>query len=144
VGLLFPPDSAIDRHERESLRPVSASDEIKFFQLIYVRRIHAPTLEDVIHFYCGDIEHFYENYDVRIDGRYVMNHCHHCGARFSDSRLFEPADGLFNRYTPGGWRRIALRRCAVPIAATGCMAPIADHLATVLEAAAHERIAVPA
>ena len=144
VGLFFPADSAIGRGERESLRPVSASDEIKYFQLIFVQRIHAPTLEDVLHFYCEDIEHLYEDYDVRLDDRYVMNHCHHCGARFSDSKLFERPGGLFNHHNPARRSRIAMRRCTVPIAATGCMAPIADHLVTAIEAASRERIALPA
>jgi hypothetical protein len=59
-------------------------DEVKYFQLIFVRRISAPTLEDIVHFYAEDIEHLYEDYDVQCDDRYVMNHCRHCGARRPD------------------------------------------------------------
>jgi hypothetical protein len=136
LGLFFAADSAIDRHERGSPRRASGSDEIEYFQLIYVRRISAPTLEDT--------EHFYEDYDMRVDCRYVMNHCDGCRSRFSDSKLFESADVLFNSPHPARRSRIALRRGLGPVLATGCMTPIADHLATVIATAAHERVVVPA
>jgi hypothetical protein len=143
-GLFFAADSAIDRHERGSPHRASGSGEIEYFQLIYVRRISAPTLEDVVGIYLEDIEHFYEDYDMRVDYRYVMNHCGGCGSRFSDSKLFQPADVLFNSPHPARRSRIALRRCVGPVLATGCMTPIADHLATAIAAAAHERSVVPA
>jgi hypothetical protein len=137
LGLFFPADSAIDRHERSS--PGPAPDAIRYFQLIYVRRISAPTLEDIVRFYAEDIEHLYEDYDVRRDDRYVMNHCCHCGARFSDHKLFASPEALFNRPAPPRGSRIALQRRASPIFATGCVAPIADHIVTAIEAAAPER-----
>ena len=144
LGLILPADSAIDRHDSGSPRPALPCDEIKYFQLIYVRRISAPTLEDIVQLYCGDIEHLYEDYDLRLDRRYIMNHCDRCGARFSDAKLFAPPGALFNRPRPARRNRIALHRCAIPVVATGCMAPIADHVAAAIEAAAHGLFALPA
>ena len=107
-----------------------ASDESKYFQLIYVRRIWAPTLEDIVHFYFEDIEHFYPDDDPRLDFRYVMNHCQSCDGRLTDSKLFEPAsEGLFARRPPARENRISFRRCVGPISAVGCVLPIDNGLA---------------
>ena len=143
-ALFFAADSAIDWHERGSPRRASGSDEIEYFQLIYIRRLSAPTLEDIVGIYLEDIEHFYEDYDMRVDCRYVMNHCGGCRSRFSDSKLFVPTDVLFNSLHPACRSRIALRRCVGSVLATGCIAPVADHLAAAISTAARERIVVPA
>src|SRR6266540_20710 len=60
-GLIFPAGSAIGGHEQGAPRPVLASDDIKYFQLIYVRRISAPTLADIVQFHV--------DYDERLDCR---------------------------------------------------------------------------
>jgi hypothetical protein len=122
LGLLFPEDSAISRHGEGSLRPLPASDEIRYFQLIYVQQISAPTLADIVQLHADD--------DPRLGFRYVMNHCARCGARFSDSKLFESRDGLFN---PGRAKPIEFRRCIGPVVATGRVVPIAYSIATSLD-----------
>jgi hypothetical protein len=81
LGLLFPASSTTCRGGEGPPRAVPVSDEIRYFQLIYVRQISAPTLADVVQLHA--------DYDVRLGGRYVMNHCERCGASFSDSKLFE-------------------------------------------------------
>ena len=130
LGLFFPADSAIGWLEGDSPLPMPASDERKYFQLIYVRRIWAPTLEDIVHFYFEDIEHFYADDDPRLDFRYVMNHCQSCDGRLTDSKLFEPpSEGLFARRTPARENRISFRRCVGPISAVGCVLPIDNGLA---------------
>jgi hypothetical protein len=50
LGLFFPADSANGWREGDSPLPMPASDESKYFQLIYVRRIWAPALEHIVHF----------------------------------------------------------------------------------------------
>jgi hypothetical protein len=134
LGLFFPADSAIDWSQGGGSRP--PSDGIKYFQLTFVRRISAPTLEDIVHFYAEDIEHLYEDYDVRCGDRYVMNHCRHCGARFSDAKLFASPEALFNRSCPARGTPIALQRRPVLIFATGHAAPVADHVVAAIEGAA--------
>jgi len=133
LGLFCPADDAIDRSQGGGPRP--RSDLRKYFQLTFVRRISAPTLEDIVHFYAEDIEHLYEDDDVRCGDRYVMNHCRHCGARFSDGELFAPPQGLFNRPAARG-NRIVLQRLPVLIFATGRAAPVADHVAAAIAGAA--------
>jgi hypothetical protein len=118
LGLLFPANSAISWHREGSSHRQSASDEIRYFQLIYVQQISTPTLADIVQLHA--------DYDVRVGCRYVMNHCERCGASFSDSKLFESRDGLFN---PGRARRIEFRRCVGPVVATGRLAPIARSVA---------------
>jgi len=130
LGLFFPADSAIGWREGDSPLPMPALDESKYFQLIYVRRIWAPTLEQIVHFYFEDIEHFYSDDDPRLDFRYVMNHCQSCDGRLNDSKLFEPAsEGLFARRPPARENRISFRRCVGPISAVGCVLPVDNGLA---------------
>ena len=81
LGLLFPAGGAISRPADGSPHPLPVSDEIRYFQLIYVRQISAPALADIVQFHA--------DYDVRLGCRYVMNHCERCGASFSDAKLFE-------------------------------------------------------
>ena len=88
LGLLFPAGSAICPGGEGSPRPLPVSDEIRYFQLIYVQQISAPTLADIVQLHA--------DYDLLLGCRYVMNHCGGCGARFSDSKLFESREGLFN------------------------------------------------
>jgi hypothetical protein len=137
LGLFCPADSAIDwsqsgRSRSDGSRPPSNA----YFQLIFVRRVSAPTLEDIVHFYAEDIEHLYEDYDVRCDDRYVMNHCRHCGARFSDVALFASPEALFNLPRPVRGNGISLRRLPVLIFATGRAAPVADHVVAAIADAA--------
>jgi hypothetical protein len=134
LGLFCPADSAIDWSQSGGSRP--PLDEVKYFQLIFVRRISAPTLEDIVHFYAEDIEHLYEDYDVQCDDRYVMNHCRHCGARFGDAKLFASPEAVFNRSCAARGGRIALQRRAVLIFATGRAAPVEDHVVAAIEGAA--------
>jgi hypothetical protein len=130
LGLFFPADSAIGWREGGSPLPMPASHESKYFQLIYVRRVWAPTLEHIVHFYLEDIEHFYADDDPRLDFRYVMNHCQSCDGRLTDSKLFEPpCEGVFARRPPARENRISFRRCVGPISAIGCMVPIDNGLA---------------
>ena len=130
LGWFFPADSAIGWREGGSPLPMPASHESKYFQLIYVRRVWAPTLEHIVHFYLEDIEHFYADDDPRLDFRYVMNHCQSCDGRLTDSKLFEPpCEGVFARRPPARENRISFRRCVGPISAIGCMVPIDNGLA---------------
>jgi hypothetical protein len=122
LGLLFPASSAICRGGDGSPLPLPASDEIRYFQLVYVQQISAPTLADIVQLHADD--------DPLLGCRYVMNHCGGCGARFSDSKLFESREGLFN---PGRARRIEFRRCVGPIVATGRVSPIANSIAISLD-----------
>jgi hypothetical protein len=123
LGLLFPASSTICRGGEGPRRPVpAASDEIRYFQLIYVRQISAPILADIVPLHA--------DYDVRHGCRYVMNHCERCGAGFSDAKLFDSRDGLFN---PGRARPIEFRRCVGPIVATGRVAPVARSIAVSLD-----------
>ena len=120
LGLLFPAGSAISG--RGSSHSPPASDDTRYFQLIYVQQISAPTLADIVQLHPDD--------DPRLGRRYVMNHCARCGARFSDSKLFESREGLFN---PGRARRIEFRRCVGPIVATGRVSQIANSIAISLD-----------
>jgi len=129
LGLFCPADGAIDWSRSGGSR--TPSDASKYFQLTFVRRISAPTLEDIVHFYAEDIEHLYEDHDARCGDRYVMNHCRHCGARFSDVQLFAPPQALFNRSVARG-NGISLQRLPVLIFATGRAAPVADHVVTAI------------
>jgi hypothetical protein len=122
LGLLFPAGSTICRGGEGSPRAVPASDEIRYFQLIYVQQISAPTLVDIVQLHA--------DYDVRRGCRYVMNHCERCGAGFSDAKLFDSRDGLFN---PGRAKPIEFRRCVGPMVATGRVAPIARSIAVSLD-----------
>jgi hypothetical protein len=122
LGLLFPASSTIFRGGEDPPRPVPVSDEIRYFQLIYVRQISAPTLADVVQLHA--------DYDVRRGCHYVMNHCAGCGASLSDAKLFDSRDGLFN---PGRARPIEFRRCVGPIVATRRVAPIARSIAVSLD-----------
>ncbi len=122
LGLLFPASSTICRGGESPRRPVPASDEVRYFQLIYVQQISAPTLADVVQLHV--------NYDVRRGCRYVMNHCERCGAGFSDAKLFESRDGLFN---PGRAKPIEFLRCVGPVVATGRVAPVASSIAISLD-----------
>jgi hypothetical protein len=120
LGLLFPAGSAVSRHG--SPHPPPASDEIRYFQLIYVQQISAPALADVVQLHADD--------DPRLGCRYVMNHCARCGARFSDAKLFESRDGLFN---PGRAGPLEFQRCLGPVVATGRVIAIAPCIATSLD-----------
>ena len=122
LGLLFPAGSAISRHGEGAPHHLSAPDEIGYFQLIYIQQISAPTLADIVQLHA--------DYDVRRGCRYVMNHCQRCGASFSDTKLFESGEGLFN---PGRARPIEFRRCIGPVVATGRVAPIARSIAVSLD-----------
>jgi hypothetical protein len=122
LGLLFPARSAITWHGDGSPRPVPALDEIRYFQLIYVLQIAAPTLTDILQLHADN--------DLQLGCRYVMNHCEGCGAGFSDAKLFDARDGLFNA---GRARPIEFRRCVGPIVATGRVAPIAPSIAVSLD-----------
>ena len=122
LGLLFPAGSAISRHGERSAPRLPASGEIGYFQLIYVQQISTPTVADIVQLHA--------DHDVWPGCRYVMNHCARCGASFSDARLFESGDGLFN---PGRARPIEFRRCLGPVVATGRVIPIAPCIATSLD-----------
>jgi hypothetical protein len=122
LGLLFPAGSAISRHGEGSPPRVAASVEVRYFQLIYVRQISAPTLADIVQLHADD--------DLQFGCRYVMNHCERCGAGFSDSKLFDSREGLFN---PSRARPIEFRRCVGRVVATGRVAPIAKSIASSLD-----------
>jgi hypothetical protein len=117
TGLIFPAvgSTAVDA-ERCRHSPLSP-DAAKLFWLIYVRQLSAPT--------SGAITHFYEDHDMRVDRRYLMNHCERCHARFSDFKLFESPEGAFQGRHPMIERRIGCRRLGGPVLATGCLVPIA-------------------
>ena len=132
LGLVFPSDSTIDRPEQG----VPAADEVKYFQLIYVRQVSARTLEDIVQ--------LHPDHDLRLGFRYVVNHCDRCRTTFSDSKLFASPEGLLCRQNPDRVPKIAFRRRVVPIVATGCMVPVANHFAKAISTAPHERIALPA
>ena len=104
--------------------------------MIHVRQVSARTLEDILQ--------LHPDHDLRVGYRYVMNHCDRCRTTFSDSKLFVPPEGLLCRQNSDRVPRIAFRRRAVPIVASGCMVPVASHFAKAIATAPHERIALPA
>jgi hypothetical protein len=118
TGLIFPAVGSIATHaECRGHPPAPATAEL--FWLIYVRQLSAPT--------SGAITHLYEDHDMRVDRRYLMNHCERCHARFSDFKLFESPEGAFHGRHPMIERRIGCRRLGGPVLATGCLVPIAPH-----------------
>jgi hypothetical protein len=134
TGLIFPADAVIDRRDRSGPNAAPASGAAKHVQLIYVERLSAPAVDDI-----GQL---YEDHDIRVGGRYLMNHCDCCRAKFSDLKLFAPPEGLFNHPTPARGRQFAVRRQVGPIVATGCVVPVADYVATAV-AATDERVLLP-
>ena len=122
LGLFFPAGSAISRPGEGSPHPLPVSDEIRYFQLIYVRQISAPTLADIVQFHA--------DYDVRLGCRYVINHCERCGASFKRCQVVQFTDGLFN---PGRAGPIEFRRCVGPVVAAGRTVPVAHSIAKSLD-----------
>ena len=101
----------------------AGSDEIRYFQLIYVQQISAPTLADIVQLHADD------DRAARMPLRDESLRALRCGLqRFQVVR--NHADGLFN---PGRARPIEFRRCVGPVVATGRTVPVAHSIAKSLD-----------